>query len=211
MSNQNEAKGLPSGTDCGKEPPSVPADTATHLRVHIGVDADQHTRPLAHLGRRRLQGAVHAHTMCSCLPGHNISLPATNLSTPASAIIHQATTHLDVGQVKLRVHIDEHAVLHCQLQLARQLAVAIEYGPADEPAALRKLALLSHWSSFMSIAKLAALIGAMAGSTPHRIGCTPGGVKARHHGQPQLVAAHKHRAAAQLAQALQRGQGECQQ
>ncbi len=39
-------------------------------------------------------------------------------------------TDLNVSQVKLRVHIYQHTVLHSQLQLMWQLAIAVENGSA---------------------------------------------------------------------------------
>ena len=47
----------------------------------------------------------------------------------ARGLAHGLRRSGDVVQVKLGVHVDQHALLHGQAQLPGQLAVAIEDGP----------------------------------------------------------------------------------
>ena len=52
----------------------------------------------------------------------------------------------DVLEVELRVHIDQHAMLDCQIQLPWQLAIAVEHRPAGA----------RHWSWRQTTTTLAA-------------------------------------------------------
>lgn len=68
-------------------------------------------------GNKKETGATsRAHQPASCSPHSRPPAPA------------QQQPYLDVGQVELRVDVDQHAVLNSELKLARQLAVAVEDG-----------------------------------------------------------------------------------
>lgn len=47
-------------------------------------------------------------------------------------LAHSARRSRDVVQVKLGVDVDEHALAHRQLELPRQLSVAVQDGPAEQ-------------------------------------------------------------------------------
>ena len=124
----------------------------------------------------------------------------------------------DVVQIKLRVHIHQHALLHGQAQLPGQLAVPVE----DRPAALPGLgATVGSSSGAASVAtgvsgapgqvqaacraltqpQLHATLGNQgAKKTSPDCVSMPGRVKASHHGRAQLVPGHQHRAGAQRLQ-----------